>query len=565
MSQGVDIQHGNKYVVAPPSVTENEYWWVYDGGNSPLEMHAELLERCLRAPPPVITHQETEGDDDKPGTEWANTRQWGDILTEHGWVPVYYNGGTGYWRRPGKTEGISATTNHDGTDILYVFSSSAVPFEPDTGYSKFTAYTLLNFGGDFKAAARSVIQEQEYGVIGFEMADGEEGGYEFSSAGPPEHFVSKYVHFGNLQTDAPMEYHEAAALSLLALVSRGVRGQLAPFPSGLATNLYLLLVGPTSRSRKSTAQRIGLDMGDIVYPGAALPQRATTEALIDAMASRSYMPTLWTPDEFGVQISEIYSRSFLAGFEEMLLTLYGGDTYTYQKVSGVVTISGPHLNVLGVATPESLARAGSTAMESGLLPRFGVIYPIILPPPRPAGLVSSEIEDTRKELVRELREVLTYVQDEEPKMLFTPSALSTLNSYEDNLASVGLYAARLPVMLYKVGMLLALADRVDTVTEDHAMMAGVIVNRWADGANNLTRILRRSKADAEFESDLEFALATLNRGDGQLHRSVVARTLKVSASTLDRIERTLIDRALITVHNNVWSVNNSNYIGVMND
>jgi len=41
-------------------------------------------------------------------------------------------------------------------NVLYVFSSNAHPFEPEQAYSKFTAYTLLNFGTsemDFHKAA----------------------------------------------------------------------------------------------------------------------------------------------------------------------------------------------------------------------------------------------------------------------------------------------------------------------------------------------------------------------------------------------------------------------------
>jgi hypothetical protein len=35
-----------------------------------------------------------------------------------------------------------------------VFSSNAWPFEPQTAYSKFAAYALLEHHGDFRAAAR---------------------------------------------------------------------------------------------------------------------------------------------------------------------------------------------------------------------------------------------------------------------------------------------------------------------------------------------------------------------------------------------------------------------------
>jgi hypothetical protein len=63
---------------------------------------------------------------------------------------------TGQWRRPGKRgPGISATTNYAGNGLLYVFSTATI-FEPERGYTKFTAYALLEHGGDFAAAARSL-------------------------------------------------------------------------------------------------------------------------------------------------------------------------------------------------------------------------------------------------------------------------------------------------------------------------------------------------------------------------------------------------------------------------
>src|SRR5205823_2198294 len=54
--------------------------------------------------------------------------------------------------RPGKGRDWSATTNHGGYDLLYVFSTSTV-FDAERGYSKFAAYTILDHAGDFRAAA----------------------------------------------------------------------------------------------------------------------------------------------------------------------------------------------------------------------------------------------------------------------------------------------------------------------------------------------------------------------------------------------------------------------------
>src|SRR5262249_48813656 len=49
----------------------------------------------------------------------------------------------------------SATTGHDGHDVLYVFTTRT-PFDAERGYGKFAAYAVLEHGGDFKAAARAL-------------------------------------------------------------------------------------------------------------------------------------------------------------------------------------------------------------------------------------------------------------------------------------------------------------------------------------------------------------------------------------------------------------------------
>jgi putative DNA primase/helicase len=99
----------------------------------------------------------------RPGDDFNARAEWSDILEPHGWVfQGRGSGETDHWRRPGKSRGASATTDHGGSGLLYVFSSNAPPFEDQTAYTKFHAYTLLNHGGDFRAAARALAR-QGYG------------------------------------------------------------------------------------------------------------------------------------------------------------------------------------------------------------------------------------------------------------------------------------------------------------------------------------------------------------------------------------------------------------------
>ena len=95
----------------------------------------------------------------RPGDKLAYLVTWGDILEPHGWKIYRSTAGATYWSRPGKSPpGVSASTGfckgRNGNDRLYVFSSSAAPFEAETSYTKFGAFAVLNHNGDFSAAAR---------------------------------------------------------------------------------------------------------------------------------------------------------------------------------------------------------------------------------------------------------------------------------------------------------------------------------------------------------------------------------------------------------------------------
>jgi len=111
----------------------------------------------VRVPEPVGTDWLT-----RPGDDFAARTDWPAILEPHGWTAVYTAGGETYWRRPGKDESWSATTNYRGSDLLYVFSTST-EFEAERGYGKFSAYAVLAHGGDYTRAA-AALADQGFGT-----------------------------------------------------------------------------------------------------------------------------------------------------------------------------------------------------------------------------------------------------------------------------------------------------------------------------------------------------------------------------------------------------------------
>lgn len=126
-------------------------------------IHA-ALDQMPSTPAPAPRPQLSTLLSGRPGDEFNERAQWTDILGPHGWTVSHVQGHTTYWVRPGKDkrDGHSATTGRaaDG-DRLYVFSSSTV-FEQELPYNKFSAYTLLEHGGDYAASART-LRAQGYG------------------------------------------------------------------------------------------------------------------------------------------------------------------------------------------------------------------------------------------------------------------------------------------------------------------------------------------------------------------------------------------------------------------
>ena len=108
-------------------------------------------------PPPI---QEASGAGLSPNDDFEARTDWAEILEPHGWRLESERNGERYWTRPDKDPrlGASATTGYHGDrDRLYVFSTSTV-FQAEVSYTKYMAWTILNFGGDKQSATRELVR-----------------------------------------------------------------------------------------------------------------------------------------------------------------------------------------------------------------------------------------------------------------------------------------------------------------------------------------------------------------------------------------------------------------------
>jgi hypothetical protein len=187
----------------------------------------------------------------RPGDAYNQRMTWPALLEPHGWTHVYNRGEIAYWRRPEKLSGISATTNYGGSDLFYPFTSSTA-FDREKSYSKFAAYAVFEHGGDFSAAARQLAAE---GYGSRPVASPCPTSRSWPSPLGPAAFHGV---FGDLvRVIAPSTEADPAGLLLqLVTLFGNLIGRHAYWLAEADRhfgNLFVLLVGETSKGRKGTS------------------------------------------------------------------------------------------------------------------------------------------------------------------------------------------------------------------------------------------------------------------------------------------------------------------------
>jgi hypothetical protein len=271
-SEGYELLQGD--LANPPVLTADE--------REALLAAAWALNEVVPNPEPIPA---TGANVARPGDAYAKRGDVRDVLRRHGWTlaRAAVSGGDGneYWRRPGKTDGWSATLKEmSGGRVFYVFSSNAAPFEPGKAYGPFAVYTLLEHNGDFAAAARALRAEgygddagderaeaDLSGIIG-QLADGESAEPQAVDPGPMPDDLLEVPGFIRQAVDhmlATAPYPQpvlafAAALTLQAfLAGRKVRDA-----ADNRTNLYVLALANSGGGKdhpRKVNQRICIEAG----------------------------------------------------------------------------------------------------------------------------------------------------------------------------------------------------------------------------------------------------------------------------------------------------------------
>ena len=157
LGPGLDIRGTGGQVVAPPTIHPNGNAYQWDQGCQTIADAPPWLLQLLTAhTEPVHKPVQPTGDiTDSIAATYNSNTTWSQLLNDDGWTLTQtLADGEQHWTRPDKDirDGISATTGHEGRDILTVFTSS-LTWLPEDSYSRFGYYSCRHHQGDRSAAA----------------------------------------------------------------------------------------------------------------------------------------------------------------------------------------------------------------------------------------------------------------------------------------------------------------------------------------------------------------------------------------------------------------------------
>lgn len=371
------------------------------------------LARCFDAkgedwagPQEDKSQRQLSADPRSPGNDYRNRTTWPEVLEPHGWKAVYTKNDVTYWRRPGKREGISGSTNYHESDLFYPWSTST-EFEADRGYNRFSVYTILEHGGDFSAAARA-LGASGYGAS---LPQIKKRATPIGDAGetpalPAEFSIPlrndwllTYLDYARCVSPmTPDHFHVSAALWLASTVI--ARRLCVKMPYGYVyPNLWILWLAPTTLYRKSTAMNVARTIAKREFPHLLCPQEMSQEALLTEFAG--YEPhnieklsedqkARWRKGrdyaaQKGLALDEASGllagagRDYNAGLIESFMRFYDcEDDYSRTTRSqGLVMIKNSYLSVLGASTAAAMAShlTQPRLWSMGFWPRFGIVTP----------------------------------------------------------------------------------------------------------------------------------------------------------------------------------------------
>ncbi len=207
---------------------------------------------------------------------------------------------------------------------------------------------------------------------------------------PESHFISRYVNHWTSRNDAYPEYHYCAALALLSILAdRKPRIDISNMMNPIYPNIWILELGQTSHSRKSTAMQPVKRLAGASPRYRPMFHSFTPESLIEHLSDEPGEGDSWIgshgfhlQDEAGAILEGINQKTYMSDMRDVLCSLYDCEDISRKLRTGKknvkteFNVSEPYITLLWSTTPERFINSCSGLdVTSGLLLRYLILYP----------------------------------------------------------------------------------------------------------------------------------------------------------------------------------------------
>jgi hypothetical protein len=331
-------------------------------------------------------------------------------------------------------------------------------------------------------------------------------------------FVDRYVDWSQKKTDAAVEYQIAGAFTILSSCFSDT-GHAVPKYGKMGLNLWFMILGETTRSRKSTSRQLMLRIVREYEKFAGyqidVGSDVTAEGLVKLLSVRDKQTSLFHRDEVQGMFKDFINKTYMATAAERFTELYDGHVPVIVRSTGGSS-PGKGMQSERAETNFLMYLMGITSktadvltteyFRSGFLARF--IYVIADAPDRTfeseAIRQADEVEvrsrdDEMDNIVRSLYDAYLYWQKKGapfPRPIrLTDEALERFNKFKwemgeytnghDHEESIEPSRQRLALSIWKCAILIAMYDKSDEVELRHMLIA---IHYSEDWFRNLVRM-----------------------------------------------------------------------------
>lgn len=387
-------------------------------------------------------------------------------------------------------------------------------------------------------------------------------------------FINDYRAWASSATDACVDYHElSAAILMSSILAQSLKlhtsyGEMIP-------NLWGLILGDSTLTRKTTAMRMAMDIIGDIDRDMVLATDGSAEGLLTGLAERPYKTSIFYKDEVAGFLDSINRKDYLAGMTETMTQLYDvPQFYTRRLRKDTINIISPVFIFFGGGIRDkTYSLVNDSHVLSGFLPRFLVVSgDADLAQIRRTGPGTNGSISGREKVLQKVADLYeTYYRHESVEILGQKTSVASTTEVKLSDKAWVKYgeiefqmveeASKSPVStlmlptferlsrsLLKLSMLIAATRQ--TPNKDNCIIVDVrdvlqsakYIQKW--GAHSIDLIQNCGRTTAQRMIDKVHNLVVKNPG---ISRGKIMQSYHLAKREMTEIEGTLEDRGQITV------------------